>query len=125
MRRGTKIFIFLNLVSITLLVHTFSTLIALLFETGLDDAIPASEIQISDDYFRDLTKEQEVERGLVVPRILHQTYKTREVPEKWVESQRSCLEEIGWSVEEARTGVRGSRNATAEGMMEDWDYMVS
>lgn len=89
MRRGTKIFIFINFVVICFLVNAFSTLIALLFEDGAADAIPAAEIMTPDEDHTEYNERQ------VIPRIIHQTYinKTSEsIPLRWQPSQKSCID---------------------------------
>lgn len=84
MRRGTKIFIVINFVIVCFLVNLFSTLIALLFEDGAADAIPAAEIMVLD---KDVTKEAQI-----IPKIIHQTYINESIPLQWQESQRSCID---------------------------------
>ncbi|KAL1992883.1 hypothetical protein VTN49DRAFT_3639 [Thermomyces lanuginosus] len=85
MRRGVLVFIIINVVIIGLLVRSVFTLLTLLVEDASADAISRDEIpsvngSISDD------------RPLVIPKIIHQTYKTEDIPEIWREPQRSCLE---------------------------------
>ncbi len=86
MKIGTKVFILVNFVIVCYLVNFFITPIKLLFEDGKTDAIPVSELLISDDVHRENTNKH------VVPKIIHQTYKTAEIPEQWKETQKSCLE---------------------------------
>ncbi|KFY59663.1 hypothetical protein V497_04150 [Pseudogymnoascus sp. VKM F-4516 (FW-969)] len=86
MRKGTKVFIFVNFVVICLLVNAFSTLIALLFEDGAVHAIPAADIMRPSEDNTDRNKRQ------VIPRIIHQTYVNDSIPAQWVPSQRSCID---------------------------------
>lgn len=86
MKLGTRIFIIFNLITVGYLVWLFSTLISLLFEDAHEDAINAAEIMIPDDKLN-LTEDQ-----MVVPKIIHQTYKNESIPFQWVETQKSCLD---------------------------------
>ncbi|KFZ16638.1 hypothetical protein V501_02125 [Pseudogymnoascus sp. VKM F-4519 (FW-2642)] len=86
MRKGTKVFIFVNFVVICLLVNAFSTLIALLFEDGAVHAIPAADIMRPSEDHTDRNDRQ------VIPRIIHQTYVNDSIPAQWVPSQRSCID---------------------------------
>ena len=65
------------------LVYLFSTLIALLFETGLHFAIPPEGLPSRMEWGEDRRP---------IPKILHQTWKNETVPERWYDAQQSCLE---------------------------------
>ncbi|TVY49508.1 Mannosyl phosphorylinositol ceramide synthase [Lachnellula occidentalis] len=85
MRRGTVIFLVVNLIIIGFLVNAFSTLIGLLFEKGAADAILASEIPAPGSNLID-------NRTQIIPKIIHQTYKNSTIPAKWKPSQQSCID---------------------------------
>ncbi|RKF63861.1 Mannosyl phosphorylinositol ceramide synthase CSH1 [Golovinomyces cichoracearum] len=83
MRRGTAIFIFINVAVILYLLHSCKTLISLLFEDGAADAIYSEEIALS--YEGKLGN-----RTQLIPKIIHQTYVNESIPVQWIKSQQSC-----------------------------------
>jgi hypothetical protein len=84
MRRGTIIFIVVNLVIISYLVNACSTLISLLFEDGAADAIHPDEIPAPGVDLKD--------RKQLIPKIIHQTYINSSIPLQWAAGQRSCID---------------------------------
>lgn len=85
MRRGTIIFLVINLIVIGFLINAFSTLISLLFEDGAADAIHRSEIPAPGS---DL-----IENGTqLIPKIIHQTYINTSIPVQWKGCQQSCVD---------------------------------
>ncbi|CZT46397.1 probable CSH1 Probable catalytic subunit of a mannosylinositol phosphorylceramide (MIPC) synthase [Rhynchosporium secalis] len=83
MRRGTLIFLFINLFTIGVLVNAFSTLIALLITTGEADAIHRAEIPApGSDMIETRTQ--------LIPKIIHQTYINESIPDRWLAGQKSC-----------------------------------
>ena len=85
MRRGTIIFLVVNLTIIGFLVNACSTLISLLFEDGAADAIARAEIPAPES---DVIKEMKP----IIPKIIHQTYINESIPEQWRVGQQSCLD---------------------------------
>jgi hypothetical protein len=85
MRRGTIIFLVVNLCIIGLLVNAFSTLIGLLFEDGSADAISRAEIPAPES---DLIEN----RTQMIPKIIHQTYINTSIPAQWKAGQQSCID---------------------------------
>ena len=83
MRRGTIIFLVVNLFVIGVLLNAFSTLISLLFEDGSADAIARAEIPAPGS---DLIEN----RTQLIPKIIHQTYINESIPEQWKAGQESC-----------------------------------
>ncbi|CAG8041369.1 unnamed protein product [Penicillium salamii] len=67
---------------IWLLLPSFLTLVTLLFEDASADLIPASE----------LTVDNGSSRPLMIPKILHQTYKNETIPDSWKDAQQSCID---------------------------------
>ncbi|KAL3425636.1 putative glycosyl transferase [Phlyctema vagabunda] len=84
MRRGTAIFIIINLITIGYLTNACSTLISLLFEDAAADAILPEEIPAPGS---DLIDGQ----THLIPKIIHQTYINETIPAKWLEGQQSCI----------------------------------
>ncbi|KAH0543385.1 hypothetical protein FGG08_002341 [Glutinoglossum americanum] len=84
-RRGVVIFLFISVVVVGFLVRSVFTLITLLFEDGLRDAIPRAEIPPPNS-------ELIGKRPQLIPKIIHQTYKNESIPERWREAQQSCLD---------------------------------
>jgi mannosyltransferase OCH1-like enzyme len=85
MRKGTIIFLGVNLFIIGLLVNAFSTLIGLLFEDGSADAITRAEIPAPGS---DLIEN----RTQMIPKIIHQTYINASIPAQWQAGQQSCVD---------------------------------
>ncbi|KAG9232976.1 nucleotide-diphospho-sugar transferase [Amylocarpus encephaloides] len=101
MRRGTAIFVVINLIIIGFLVNACSTLISLLFEDAARFAIPAAEIPAPDSSLNE-------SRTQLIPRIIHQTYINESIPLKWQKGQQACVdlhddyEYILWTDEKSR-----------------------
>lgn len=101
MRRGTIVFLAINLIVIGFLLNAFSTLISLLFEDGSADAILRSEIPAPGS---DLIEN----RTQLIPKIIHQTYINNSIPVQWQNGQQSCIdlhpdyEYILWTDEKSR-----------------------
>jgi hypothetical protein len=85
MRRGTIIFLVINLLIIGFLLNAFSTLISLLFEDGAADAIHPSEIPAPGSDLID-------NRTRLIPKIIHQTYINTSIPSQWKAGQQSCID---------------------------------
>src|ERR1700712_4771507 len=92
-RRGAILLILL-LFTFLVFLHRSRYLIALLFENGGEDAVypstilsPASEININSTQ--------------LIPKIIHQTYKTTVIPEHWRAGQQAVID-----------------------LHPDWEYMV-
>jgi mannosyltransferase OCH1-like enzyme len=85
MRRGTIIFLVINLVVIGFLLNAFSNLISLLFEDGASDAIHRAEIPAPGSDLID-------NRTQLIPKIIHQTYINSSIPAQWKAGQQSCLD---------------------------------
>lgn len=67
---------------IWLLFPFFLTPITLLFEDASADLIPASELAVDNGS----------SRPLMIPKILHQTYKNETIPDSWKAAQQSCID---------------------------------
>lgn len=68
-------------------------------------------------YERDpLTNVSLPDRPLIIPKIIHQTYKTVEVPDKWIKEQQSCVNFHGdykymfWTDESSRDFIKENYN---------------
>ncbi|OWP05066.1 glycosyltransferase family 32 protein [Marssonina coronariae] len=101
MRRGTIIFLAINLAIVGFLVHACSTLISLLFVTGEADAIHRAEIPAPGS--------NSINNGTqLIPKIIHQTYINESIPERWKKGQQACVnlhddyEYILWTDEKSR-----------------------
>lgn len=84
MRRGLLLLVLGAVAVLGGLVYLFSTLIALLFETGLQNAIPPSILSGAT------TTTSEEHRP--IPKIIHQTWKNETIPEAWSIAQYSCID---------------------------------
>lgn len=85
MRRGLLIFILVNLLILTLLVRSVSTLLSLLVEDAAADAIHRAELPSPNSSLIET-------RPQIIPKIIHQTYKNETIPEVWREAQQSCID---------------------------------
>ncbi|KAF9882889.1 hypothetical protein FE257_004903 [Aspergillus nanangensis] len=103
MRRKTAVFAVIILGSVLLLSRSVFTLITLLFEDALADSIPAGDLS--------LKAPSSNIRSPVIPKIIHQTFKSDSIPENWKEAQQSCrnlhpdYEYILWTDEMARNFI--------------------
>ncbi|KAJ5147802.1 hypothetical protein N7526_001154 [Penicillium atrosanguineum] len=101
MRRGLLIFLLINLLILSLLVRSVSTLLSLLVEDASADAIHRAELPSPNSSLIE-------QRPQIIPKIIHQTYKNETIPEVWVEAQQSCIdlhpdyEYILWTNEKSR-----------------------
>lgn len=77
MRRGLVIFLLVNLIILSLLVRSVSTLLALLVEDAAADAIHRAELPSPNSSLIE-------HRPQIIPKIIHQTYKNETIPEVWV-----------------------------------------
>ncbi|EKD18001.1 uncharacterized protein L3040_004540 [Drepanopeziza brunnea f. sp. 'multigermtubi'] len=85
MRRGTIVFLVINLIIIGFLVHACSSLIALLFTDGAEDAIHRAEIPAPGSNSTD-------DKMQLIPKIIHQTYINESIPVRWKAGQQSCID---------------------------------
>lgn len=101
MRRGLFIFLLVNLIILSVLVRSVSTLLSLLVEDAAADAIHRAELPSPNSSLIE-------QRPQIIPKIIHQTYKNETIPEVWVEAQQSCIdlhpdyEYILWTNEKSR-----------------------
>lgn len=85
MRRGLFIFLLVNLIIISVLVRSVSTLLSLLVEDAAADAIHRAELPSPNSSLIE-------QRPQIIPKTIHQTYKNETIPEVWVEAQQSCID---------------------------------
>lgn len=85
MRRGLLIFLLVNLLILSLLIRSVSTLLSLLVEDAAADAIHRAELPSPNSSLIE-------QRPQIIPKIIHQTYKNETIPEVWVEAQQSCID---------------------------------
>ena len=65
-------------------IYLVSTLLALLFETGLSSAIDPAALTT--------TESRDDEHLNPIPKIIHQTWKNETIPESWSIAQYSCVD---------------------------------
>lgn len=85
MRRVLLVFLLVNLLIIVLLVRSVSTLLSLLVENAATDAIRRTELPSPNSCLIEQLPQ-------IIPKIIHQTYKTENIPEVWSNAQQSCIE---------------------------------
>jgi len=83
MRKPVLLLVLVVLGVLVGLVYLFSTLIALLFETGMGNAIPPEDLRARTSWS---------EERHPIPKIFHQTWKNETVPETWSIAQYSCID---------------------------------
>ena len=88
MRRSVFVFLLITGAIIIFLVYSAFTLLQLLVETGEADAIPKAALPAPGKEF---TSDQKA----LIPNIIHQTYKTQDIPEEWKEPQEQCKTQHG------------------------------
>lgn len=99
MRKELKFIIWGHVALILFLTYLSLDLLSLLFDSPGTDAFLEFEINPPHD---------NPEKTLVIPKRIHQTYKTNEIPEKWQAGQQACIdlhpdyEYILWTDEMAR-----------------------
>lgn len=89
MRKELKFLILTNvLLCIYIIQYTFD-LLTLCIDDTMDDAFTKQELDISRN---DNTNSNMTSDGvpLIIPKIIHQTYKTVDIPEHWKEGQQRC-----------------------------------
>ena len=77
---------FIDIILIGLLVRSLEPLITLLRR---NDQLFRPQVSLGGQYIPETTRQQARQR---IPRILHQTCANNTIPDKWIESQRSCRE---------------------------------
>lgn len=82
MRVELKMIIGAHVALLLYLVYLLLDLISLVYDDSFQDAITEA----------DLTTPKGFDRPEIVPRIMHQTYKTAELPEDWQENQQLCID---------------------------------
>jgi hypothetical protein len=87
LRKATVLFLLIDLMVVGLLLHTFAPLIILLRR---NEELFGSRVALPTSY-RSGSRHQMTSSG-PIPRILHQTAATETIPNKWMESQKSCKE---------------------------------
>lgn len=85
MRRGLLVFLVVNLLIVTFLIRSVSTLLSLLLEDASADAIHRAELPSPNSSLIE-------QRPQKIPKIIHQTYKNESIPEVWQEAQQSCID---------------------------------
>ncbi|KAJ5403738.1 hypothetical protein N7509_003609 [Penicillium cosmopolitanum] len=104
MRRGLSIFLLACFLGIVLLVRNIWTLLSLLVEDATADAIHRAELPSLNSSLID-------QRPQIIPKIIHQTYKDKSIPDVWFGAQKSCIdlhpdyEYILWTDEKSRNFI--------------------
>lgn len=83
--RGTLLFVLLAALIVSILAHRSRFLFGLLLENGRRDAVFPSELLSP-------TSDRQWNGTAVIPKIIHQTYKTEEIPEHWKAGQKAAKE---------------------------------
>jgi mannosyltransferase OCH1-like enzyme len=85
MRRSHLVFLAATIASLTLALHSVSTLLRLLVEDAATDIIHPSEIPAINLILNSSLPQ-------LIPKIIHQTYINASIPEPWRLAHESCLE---------------------------------
>lgn len=89
-RKSTILLLFLDFMVVWLLIHHLEPLITLLRR---NEELFKPQVTLSG--FEDGSNLESKNESNNIPRILHQTTATDTIPDKWVESQRSCMKAYG------------------------------
>ncbi|KAK6457282.1 nucleotide-diphospho-sugar transferase [Scheffersomyces xylosifermentans] len=83
MRKELKYIIWAHVALIVYLVYCTFDLITLLHDDSFADALLDVELNPVDG---------QIERPIIIPKIIHQTYKTTQIPEIWKPGQQACVD---------------------------------
>ena len=83
MRRSVIVFLVINATILIYLIHSVFTLLELLIEDGSADAVTRAELPALNSTLIDA-------RPVLIPKIIHQTWKNETIPEMWRKSQQDC-----------------------------------
>ncbi|SCV03317.1 LAMI_0H07184g1_1 [Lachancea mirantina] len=83
MRKEFKFMLYSHLAIVVVLVYLTFDLLTLAIDDTNQDALQNSELNPSPDSDH---------RPLLIPKIIHQTYKTEEIPEHWRAGQQRCID---------------------------------
>lgn len=109
MKLELKILIFGNLFAVLFATYQLLDLFSLLHDSPRIN--PLSEADIAP-----IPSGAAPDPPFVIPKIIHQTYKTEQIPDKWINEQQSCIDlhpdykYILWTDESARNFVKDNYN---------------
>lgn len=83
MKKELKYLLYSHVVIVVFLVYYLFDLITLLHDDSFSDALLDVELNPHDN---------KINKPLIIPKIIHQTYKTTEIPEVWQKGQQSCID---------------------------------
>ncbi|ANB15855.1 mannosylinositol phosphorylceramide synthase catalytic subunit SUR1 [Sugiyamaella lignohabitans] len=111
MRKDLKLMLIVNGLIVLFLITQVFDLMTLLIDDSFKDAIVESELT-PVKYTKQADGEETPDRKLIVPKIIHQTYKNETIPEPWLAPQKSVrdlhpdFEYILWTDETARNFIK-------------------
>lgn len=82
MKKEVKILLYLHLFFVAGLVYTFFDILNMIVDDPLTNAITDEELS---DTYNDSSPQ-------LIPKIIHQTYKTKDIPEHWKAGQQACID---------------------------------
>lgn len=85
MRKSFLLFFIAQVIILGSLIYSVRWLFVLLLDDGASDAIHPADIPGIKSTISN-------PRQVIVPKIIHQTWKDPVIPDKWIEPQRTCLE---------------------------------
>ncbi|KAL6945093.1 hypothetical protein ACO0QE_002538 [Hanseniaspora vineae] len=86
MKKEVKILLYLHLFFISGLVYIFFDILNMIVDDPLTNAITDEELsEASNDSFA-------LQQQQLIPKIIHQTYKTNDIPEHWKAGQQACID---------------------------------
>ncbi|CAH02356.1 mannosylinositol phosphorylceramide synthase catalytic subunit CSH1 [Kluyveromyces lactis] len=83
MKKELWYMVYFHLVLLVFIVYTMFDLMALTIDTTFKDALTSTDLN---------PPSTAVQHAQLIPKIIHQTYKTEEIPEHWKDGQRKCIE---------------------------------
>lgn len=83
MRKELKYILWGHAAIVLFLLYCSYDLISLLFDNSFEDSFVSTELNPLDG---------KLDKTLLIPKIIHQTYKTEQIPETWKPGQQACVD---------------------------------
>jgi len=94
MKKELQYLIVANILLISSIVYYTFDLIALIIDDTSKEALTYDELNPSKSQlsYDNITNQMTSTKDLIIPKIIHQTYKTTDIPEHWKEGQQRCID---------------------------------
>ncbi|CCF55556.1 hypothetical protein KAFR_0A01170 [Kazachstania africana CBS 2517] len=96
MKKELKYLIYANVILLLSVIYYTFDLLTLIIDDTMDDAFLPSELNnVASNFSTTSPGPSGTDNSIndtMIPKIIHQTYKTNDIPEHWKEGQRKCIE---------------------------------